>query len=61
MGVKRASRRLRLAVPPWASDLGLALVLAAVALLLALGRPGSQVAIQVAVPMMRCSAGGHPY
>jgi hypothetical protein len=30
-------------------------------LLLALGRPGSQVAIQVAVPMMRCSAGGHPY
>ncbi|HEV8277045.1 MAG TPA: hypothetical protein VGQ26_15325, partial [Streptosporangiaceae bacterium] len=52
MGVKRASRRLRRAVPPWAGDLVLALVLAVVALLSALGRPGWQVAIQVAVPLV---------
>jgi signal transduction histidine kinase len=51
MGAKGAIERLRRAVPPWAGDLVLALVLAVVALLSVLGRPWPQVAIQVAIPL----------
>jgi signal transduction histidine kinase len=52
MGVKRASERLRRAVPSWAGDLILALALAVAALLSALGRPWPQVAVQVATPLV---------
>ncbi len=52
MGAKGASQRLRLVVAPWVGDLVLALALAVVALLSALGRPGFQLAIQVAVPLV---------
>jgi signal transduction histidine kinase len=52
MGAKGASQRLRLAVAPWVGDLVLALALAMVAVLAALGRPGPQLAIQVAVPLV---------
>jgi signal transduction histidine kinase len=52
MGAKGASQRLRLVVAPWVGDLVLALVLALLAVLSALGRPGSQLAIQAAVPLV---------
>ena len=52
MGAKGASQRLRLAVAPWVGDLLLALALSLLALLSALGRPGSQLAIQAAVPLV---------
>jgi signal transduction histidine kinase len=52
MGAKGASQRLRLGVAPWAGDLVLALALSLLALLSALGRPASQLAIQAAVPLV---------
>jgi signal transduction histidine kinase len=52
MGAKGASQRLRLAVAPWVGDLVLALALSLLALLSALGRPGSQLVIQAAVPLV---------
>jgi signal transduction histidine kinase len=52
MGAKGASQRLRLVVAPWVGDLVLALALAMVALLSAWGRPGSRLALQVAVPLV---------
>jgi signal transduction histidine kinase len=52
MGAKATSQRLRLAVAPWVGDLALALALSLLALLSALGRPGSQLAIQAAVPLV---------
>jgi signal transduction histidine kinase len=52
MGAKATSQRLRLAVAPWVGDLALALALAAVGLLSALGRPGSQLAVQAAIPLV---------
>jgi signal transduction histidine kinase len=51
MGATGASQRLRLVVAPWVGDLVLALALSLLALLSALGRPGSQLAIQAAVPL----------
>jgi signal transduction histidine kinase len=52
MGAKGANQRLRFAVAPWVGDLALALALSVLALLSALGRPGSQLAIQAAVPLV---------
>jgi signal transduction histidine kinase len=52
MGAKATSQRLRLTVAPWAGDLGLPLALSLLALLSAWGRPGSQLAIQAAIPLV---------
>src|SRR5512132_3467372 len=52
MGAKATSQRLRLAVAPGIGDLVLALALSLLALLSALGRPGSQLVIQAAVPLV---------
>jgi signal transduction histidine kinase len=51
MGAEGTSRRLRRAVAPWVGDLALALALAVLALLSALGRPAPQLAVQVAIPV----------
>jgi signal transduction histidine kinase len=52
MSAKATSQRLRLAVGPWVGDLALALALSLLALLSAWGRPGPQLAIQAAVPLV---------
>jgi signal transduction histidine kinase len=52
MGAKATSQRLRLAVAPWVGDLALPLALSLLGLLSALGRPGSQLAIQAAIPLV---------
>ena len=52
MGAKATSQRLRLAVAPWVGDLALPLALSLLGLLSAWGRPGSQLAIQAAIPLV---------